>query len=264
MARDSILKWSSHEESDHFKWIHQVEPSLGDPAVWRDYYDITASKALRELEASDVWMDVLTAIADFGSAYRAAWGSALVVDPPRLVSKPFNSIRNKVYRANVVERAEAPTSAELVTPTNWYSRLGDILRCTIVVSMMDGVAPLCDAIVASLVARNKTGTWQYRSKLRGYHAAHLSFDWPLSIVLPSPPPRRGSLSVEIQVKTHLHHVLGQLTHDDYALRRSTPSELDSDDWMWRPDGPLFHPRMLGHVVQFLDGAIVRIKKGDTT
>ena len=70
--------------------------------------------------------------------------------------------------------------------------------------------------------------------------------------------------MEIQVKTHLHHVLGQLTHDDYALRRSTPSELDSDDWMWRPDGPLFHPRMLGHVVQFLDGAIVRIKKGDTT
>ena len=104
---------------------HQVEPSLGDPAVWRDYYDITASKALRELEASDVWMDVLTAIADFGSAYRAAWGSALVIDPPRLVSKPFNSIRNKVYRANVVERAEAPTSAELVLASRRYPALHD-------------------------------------------------------------------------------------------------------------------------------------------
>lgn len=216
------------------------------------------------LAESDLWRQLDSALDESAAYYRTRWGSPLLVDKPELATKPFLSVRNKVYRLNVTDRVARdlgpPPIGEVVHPRNWYSGLGDVIRCTIIVSMMDGVRATCESIQAAL-ADHAQCNWSFKNRLRGYYAAHLSFDWPATLVFAGPPPVDGTIRVEVQVKTHLHHVLGGLTHAVYEQQRAQPDVLGSVDWIWEPENPLFDPRMLGHVVQYLDGTIVNIKEG---
>jgi hypothetical protein len=178
----------------------------------------------------------------------------------KLEVKPFPSVQNKAYRRNVVAASKEPSNDQLLTPYNWYLWLGDVLRCTLVVLTIDAVDPVTARIVESLGQNGIGVTRERKSELRGYYASHVSFEWSDRVITPNPPPRDGVFLVEIQIKTFLHHALGQLTHNRYVENRTASAPFRDADWAWEPASSEFQTNMLGHVIQYLDGAISNLRR----
>lgn len=263
MPTPALPQWGDHDPNEHPIWLYSKSAELGDPARWRDNYEITTDAALHRLETSDAWRAVLDDLRSMEERHRANHGEALILMQPQLVIKPYGSVCDKAYRRNVVRRDTEPSVDDLVGPHNWYTILGDILRTTIVVFTIDAVEPVCAAIVNALQNDEISAEWEPRSELRGYHAAHVRFEWKAKVVTTKQAALDGSIAVEVQVKTYLHHTLARLTHERYREKRVVPDALGDVEWAWSPDSREFHTNLLGHVVQYLDGAISNLRKRES-
>ena len=74
-------------------------------------------------------------------------------------------------------------------------------------------------------------------------------------------PQEIRSTCEIQLRTQLQYAVKSILHRYYERDR-IEFKNDRTDWRWQHNKPRFITNYMGHVLHFLDGIIVKIKKGD--
>lgn len=259
MPREELPSWPDHGLEAHPIWLASKLPECGSLADWARAYEMSVNSAARTLTESRAWVDLVDQLRGLSERHEANEGEPLVVGALTMKTKSYESVCDKAYRHNVLQRETEPDASEIVGPHNWLTRLGDVLRGTVVVLTLDGVRPVCDLIVQVLNSHQMDAQVTPRSMLRGYYAMHIDFLWTADASVGGKTERRA-FAVELQVKTFMHDSLGRLTHPQYEARRTTAGGLTESSWAWEPESREFNTNLLGHIIQYVDGAIVNLRR----
>jgi ppGpp synthetase/RelA/SpoT-type nucleotidyltranferase len=176
--------------------------------------------------------------------------------------KKWNDFISKVWRRNVVDnknwdKEETKPHGDWVTPLNWFERVNDIVRTRVVVKYFDGVGLLLDKMCDHFRNYDCECKPDWEAREEGYYAAHLNLirDYELLFGLETKKKRIG---VEIQVTTQMKDVIGALTHKYYEEKRMR-LELPEEKWQWNYRCEEFAPNYIGHIVHYVEGAIMEIR-----
>lgn len=230
------------------------------------YYDTVARKVKWTFESSGFWTQLSARWQEFDDTYRMDTGYPLFApQEPRLLIKPFPSFLDKTFRKNVVynENWPDPPSAQAgwVLPSNWYSRVSDVVRTSLVVKYLDGVKFAVDRL-RDLCTECDQGTAQsrYEARAEGYYAAHVYIPGTYEVPAEDWDTVRISLRVEIQIRTQVQDLIKRLLHDYYEERRDKAAGPDVD-WQWSYQSDEFSVNFLGHMLHYLEGVIMSVRDG---
>ncbi|MCJ7425860.1 MAG: hypothetical protein MUO17_01775 [Dehalococcoidales bacterium] len=227
------------------------------------HYNSVTVQMKDQLLNSSFWKTFCDNSREYNDSYFAENGEELLKDktPPVFKIKPFLSLLDKVYRHDVLENTRFPNKPESgwILPTNWFSEIDDILRTTIVVKYLDGVEYLANRLESLCSSHSRLmGKCRYIARIEGYYAAHLYFGMEFEIPQKEWETQKVYSSVEIQITTQVKEVIKDLLHSYYEKRRLSAS---SDDiWQWKYDSPEFATNYLGHIIHYVEGMIVGIRK----
>lgn len=227
-------------------------------------YESASLSALTTVQDSDFYKEYLRRRADINDRYeRETSGYKLFASPidEPLQRKSWSSFLEKTWRKNVVTNKSwpAPPEGGWYLPSNWFSRINDVVRASLVVKYLDGVSWLQEELreVAAVVGVQFSSNLEARDE--GYYAAHTytrhavgipERDWQLSQI---------SLSFELQITTQLQEVIRKLTHREYEQRRT--AFVDSPlAWQWDYSSPSFTPNYLGHILHYMEGLIMEVRE----
>ncbi|MEW9527305.1 hypothetical protein [Microbispora sp. NPDC049125] len=210
-----------------------------------------------------MWGKILQYRAEVEDGYTAKTGFKLFATPnaPEIVTKPYDSLLDKSFRKNVAQNSgwPSPPDGGWVTPLNWYGRVNDIVRTTVVVKYLDGVGIIVDHIRQMADSCKIRFSVDYEAREEGYYAAHCYLWFDLEIPAANWDTERVSIRLEIQVTTQLQDVIRRLTHDYYTQRRSRTSVADVK-WQWDYKNPEFIPNYLGHILHYVEGMIMEVRE----
>jgi hypothetical protein len=228
-----------------------------------NHYKSVAATVLQQAQASDWWATLTHSLPGFNDEYHIQEGYPLIVPgiPPTLESKPFESFFIKTFRRNVLANARwnSPPDGGWILPNTWFTQINDIVRGRLLVKYLDGVTFLATKLEALATAAGLPFRATFEAKEEGYYAAHLyitptfdvpGFKWD-SQALP--------ISVELQVATQLQDVIWRLTHSYYEQRRTSVAPPDIK-WQWDPSCQEFVPNYLGHILHYVEGMIMEVRR----
>src|SRR4030042_4687998 len=117
----------------------------------RTHYEAAAAKIKYDFESSSFWQKLKKNLREYNDEYVVSTAYPLLVNRdeiPELKVKPWSSFVDKTYRENVVKNANwpGPPGDGWIIPGNWYARIHDIVRTTIVVKYLDGVSFLAEKL----------------------------------------------------------------------------------------------------------------------
>jgi hypothetical protein len=68
-------------------------------------------------------------------------------------------------------------------------------------------------------------------------------------------------SIEIQITTQLKEAIKELVHGYYEERRIRPKKPRNESaWAWEYEGEEFAPNYVGHILHYVEGVIMQIRK----
>ena len=178
-----------------------------------------------------------------------------------MLLKPYESLLHKSFRKNILLNDAWPTppNGGWITPENWFSRTNDIVRTTIVVKYLDGVEFMVQHIRAIAEEGNCPFQVNYEARDEGYYAAHCYITFNLEVPKLDWDTERIDVRLEIQVTTQLQDVIRKLTHGFYEQRRTFRRSADFK-WQWNYYSPEFVPNYLGHILHYVEGMIMEVRK----
>lgn len=248
---------------DEYKQWLTVDHSH-DLAKEKSRYEQVAVKAKSDVEESNFWRALLSTTPEADDEYTAQTAYKLFSSAeqykPQLFRKSWSSFLLKTYRKNVVTNFNwpSPPVEGWLNKENWFERVNDIIRTTMVVKYLDGVEFLAGSIAKIASGEALPFRCDFEAKDEGYYAAHVyvtvevdvpSFTWD-TVRLP--------LQLEIQLTTQLQDVIRRLTHTDYEQRRVTaPSNIA---WQWQYRNEQFVPNYLGHILHYIEGMIMEVRE----
>ncbi len=251
-------------------WNKRFSPKIDQ--ITKKQYEYVRMLLKDTFKNSTAWNNWKNELYDCDALYRQKHGYKLLMNSPDdivLDEKDWDKFILKVWRRNRVEHENWNniTSAEVldtnwITPMNWYEKINDIVRTTIVVKYLDGVEFLIDKMCAYFRNNGYECTPDWEAREEGYYAVHLNVkgDYELLLGLITTIKK---ISVEIQVTTQMKDVIKELMHKYYEERRRQ-SEEPGKKWQWDFRSKEFAPNYLGHIIHYVDGAIVEIRdKGET-
>lgn len=215
-----------------------------------------------DFENSTEWRKLLQELYDYEAEYRQSRGYDLLMKRPeeiKLDIKGWSNFISKVWRENVVENANWDKEPDTgwITPLNWFEKIHDIVRTTIVVKYFDGVGLLLDKMCTHFRDYGCECKPDWEAREEGYYAAHLNVmrDYELLFGLETQKKR---MSIEIQVTTQMKDVIRELTHKYYEQKRM---RLESPDekWQWNYMCEEFAPNYIGHILHYVEGTIMEIR-----
>lgn len=254
-------------------------PSLGDFPFWLKerldvelqsshniHYNNAIVQMKEQLDKSSFWRLLCRNLNEFNDEYYGEYGSDLLKEKkaPTVFKKPFLSFIDKVYRENIIDNENFPgePTSGWITPENWFSKINDILRTTIVVRYLDGIEYLGTRLEALCSKHSRlVDKCHYLARIDGYYAAHLYFSIEFEIPGMKWDTQRVNSSIEIQITTQVKEVIKDLLHPHYVRRRLKRSS-EEDIWQWQYDSPEFATNYLGHIIHYVEGMMVGIRKGD--
>ena len=168
------------------KWLkeeHDEEITFGT----KKHYEDVAFKVKTDLETSDFWKNFTDNLSEFDSSYDAkskGYQLLLFDPPPKLLIKGFESFLLKTFRKNILENRGWPKKPILswepekqygwVLPSNWFSKINDIVRTLIVVKYFDGVEYIANKIHEFCKENNaKVSKPIFMENIEGYYAVHI-------------------------------------------------------------------------------------------
>jgi ppGpp synthetase/RelA/SpoT-type nucleotidyltranferase len=95
--------------------------------------------------------------------------------------------------------------------------------------------------------------------MEGYYAVHTVIRIPVELLDKTWNMQMTSVPVEFQVFTQMQDVIRDLTHPLYDFRRRRPTDSDPKRF-WDYQGVQFVPTYLGHLLHYLDGAIMNVRE----
>jgi hypothetical protein len=228
------------------------------------YYESVTARMLSTLAASPFWTCLSSSIDEYHQEYLLATGYDLLLPGfvlPKLCIKPFGSFLDKTFRKNVLHNRHWPAAPAQgwIVPDSWYSRISDILRCTVVVKYLDGVEFMIEKIRALSETHGLPFSVHMEAREEGYYAAHVYTSHAFEV------PRRNwdtliqSAQLEIQITTQLQEVIQRLLHSRYEKSRSDADRRASSTWRWDYRSEEFAAGYLGHILHYVEGMIMEVR-----
>ena len=117
-----------------------------------NYFKSVAEAIRTAFENSAFWQTLCDkSLKEFDERYKLAHDNyplLISADPPQLCAKSYASFLQKTFRYNVLQNREWPAAPirggiqDWLLPSNWMTRINDIIRCCFVVKYLDGVESL--------------------------------------------------------------------------------------------------------------------------
>jgi len=249
---------------DYIEWWNKRSDVKIDKAA-EGQYTYVSTFVKYNFENSRGWKELIHQLHNYDAEYQRRYGYDLLMKRPediKLDIKEWGSFLSKVWRKNVVnnknwDKEEIQPDGGWVTPLNWFERINDIVRTRVVVKYFDGVGLLLDKMCDHFRNYECECIPDWEAREEGYYAAHLNLvrDYELLFGLET---KKKSIRVEIQVTTQMKDVIGALTHKYYAEKRMR-LELPEEKWQWDYNCDEFAPNYIGHIVHYVEGAIMAIR-----
>lgn len=244
------------------KWletIRRVEVTDRDEI----YYQSVAHKVKRDFEKSDFWVQLIGNLERYNQEYLLETGYPLFIAhfKPGVLIKPFQSFFLKTYRKNVLENESWPNEpgGGWILPSNWFSRINDIVRTLFVVKYFDGVEFVINRIHSLSQEHNLKDQFSLEAREEGYYAAHLYVERCFDIPGIKWDTESVTLSVEIQITTQLQEVIRKLLHKYYERRRKSIGK-PVEKWQWDYKSDEFCANYLGHILHYVEGMIMEVRE----
>lgn len=246
------------EYKNWLKEKHKVEITDRSKA----YYESVTNKIKNEFEKSDIWTKLLKNLREYNDEYHVERGYQLLMSDitPEISIKPFNSFFIKTFRKNIIENKYYPEPPEKgwIIPNEWYSRIGDIIRTTIVVKYLDGVEFIANKIKLLCEQNELDSKIFWEATEEGHYAAHLYIKKQFEIQGIEWDTQKIDISIEIQVTTQLQDVIQRLLHKYYEEKRKNIVKEDVK-WQWNYKSDEFAANYLGHILHYIEGMIIEIR-----
>jgi hypothetical protein len=225
-------------------------------------YAFNLRVAQSAISACGAMAGFVSALKDMSKRY-AGGRSSLLFYPSdfgqeiRLLTKPFASVVQKLYRSNVVFNRQFPNPSRqgYIVPRNLYEQVDDLVRGRIVCKYMDGPRFVCQELERHCNSVGLDSSYRELSTDAGYYAWHFYFRVPVELALEG-GIEEIKMWVEIQISTQLAEVLTALTHELYETRRLGRAD---QSWKWDAASREFRSAYLGHGLHLLEGIIQNLK-----
>lgn len=228
-----------------------------------NHYNSIATKIKADFLASSSWKQINASLLDINNEYLAKENYQLFINEfkPELVTKSFSSFFEKTFRRNVLFNKNWPNepTGGWILPDNWIENTNDILRTYFVVRYLDGVEFLLKKIEEILKNNGLACTPAFEARDEGYYAVHIYTNVNFEIPKISWETEVKKISIEIQITTQLQEVIGKLTHKYYEDRRIKSKKSDKK-WQWDYESEEFTANYLGHILHYLEGMIMEVRK----
>ena len=183
---------------------------------------------------------------------------ANVGEPVELKIKPYDSFILKTYRKNILDNQNwsKPPKGGWILPNNWYSRINDIVRASVVVKYLDGVEFVTKYFQLLCKECNVKCTVDFEAKEEGYYAAHMYVTDTFEIPKMELGTEFVDTSIEIQITTQLQEVILKLLRKYYEERRKQEKLVENITWQWNYKSDEFATNYLGHILHYIEGMIM--------
>ena len=165
-----------------------ARPSLAEYEAWllkshkttnfsilKNHYETVTRELADSYRECDFWKSIVSNLRNVDAQYLVDHKYPLIADfSPAIVIKPWNSFIEKTYRKNIAHNNNFPESPDggWLQPDNWYIRIHDIVRTTLVVKYLDGV-PLIAEYLRSIASENNVSfEFELEARVDGYYGAH--------------------------------------------------------------------------------------------
>ncbi|MBA7603593.1 hypothetical protein ES703_10707 [subsurface metagenome] len=230
------------------------------------YYDV-ADIIKKSFKESDLWYQLINNLNEYNYEYlKESSGYTLLMYPyePDLLIKTYDRFLRKTFRKNVLENKNWPKEPESgwILPNNWFSKINDVVRTTIVVKYIDGVEFIKNKIDFLCTKNNVKYTYSLKAKEEGYYAGHLHVLEQIEI----PDPKKSwsttivDVLIEIKITTQIKEVLQKLIHGHYEKKREESNKKNDMVWQWDYGGPEFSVNYLGHILHYIEGVIINVRE----
>ncbi len=180
---------------------------------------------------------------------------------PKLCVKPFDSFFSKTFRKNVSENELWPDPPEggWILPSNWYTRISDIIRTLFTVRYLDGVEFLTAKIESLCCGHGLPCQYHHEAREEGYYAVHLYTKQEFEVPRRDWDTERIDVWIEIQITSQLQELIRRLLHRYYEKRRLLAVRKDLK-WQWDYTSDEFCTNYLGHILHYVEGMIMTIRE----
>jgi hypothetical protein len=246
---------------EYEKWLKD-EQGVDINNIIKNNYDSVTMKIKDQFEKSKFWMDLTNDINGMDQNYYIKTGGYnlfMSTSPPEILMKSFDSFLLKTFRKNILENKNWPNEPinGWILPTNWFTKINDIIRMAFVVKYIDGVEYMINDLEKYCEKFGLSHKVRFEAREEGYYAAHLytrqkfevpNVQWDTEIV---------NVSIEIQVTTQLQDVIRRLLHRYYEDSRK---KMERDEkWQWNYKSDEFAANYLGHILHYVEGMIIEIR-----
>jgi hypothetical protein len=247
---------------DEYKTWLQKQQRVEITARTKTYYESVTNSALRTIQGSQFWADLRGNLREIGDTYLLRTGYLLFTssDQPALLTKSFDSVVSKSFRKNVIANRNWPNppQAGWILPENWFTRVGDLVRTLLVVKYLDGVRFLVERIEKIAQTTAAPCKCFFEARDEGYYAAHVYVSQKCEVPSIAWDTELIDMRLEIQVTTQLQEVIRRLLHGYYETARE--SKKSDMPWQWNFDKDEFFANNLGHILHYVEGMIVDVRK----
>lgn len=229
---------------------------------YQAYYNTAVSQLRLTFLESAFWKTLSNKLNDIDNRYKMIHNVYLLSDAsaPDIYTKSLGSLLNKAFRKDILNNTNYPEEPPngWVSHKNWFDRINDILRTTIVVKYLDGVNFLIEEIKAIAQSTGCNFEYSLEAKEEGYYAAHLGIKQELGLIGHDFQSHKHLINVEIQITTELQALIKNLLHKYYEENRTRPKP-DNYKWQWDYSCDEFNSNYLGHIVHYVEGKIVELR-----
>lgn len=262
MVRPSIPPPSPELPTYPEEYLHWLQADHGvQTDKLRNHYQAVTNAIQQALSECPFWCELHSKLHDLNDDYQIKHKYTLFTNyDVGIIIKPYDSFLLKTYRKNIILNEKWPnelTSGWLLPP-EWYSKINDIIRTTLVVKYLDGIEFLLEEIDKIAVRFGSRITYDLEARPEGYYAAHAYFSLPVEIPKMNWDTETIKVEFEIQITTQLKDIIKSLLHKHYEERRMQ-SLKQSKNWQWDYNSEEFSTNYLGHILHYVDGMIMGIR-----
>ena len=247
---------------EYKNWMYK-EHKFAITNITENHYDAVTDKIIKNFQKHIFWTDIISQLPELNGTYLVKTGYPLLVGnfSPDLLIKPFESFLLKTFRRNILENDSFPNEPKegWILPSNWYSRIDDIVRTYFVVKYLDGVEYFIENMEKILLKNNIENEISFEAKEEGYYAAHLKLKCEVEIPTLNFETEKITTAIEVQVTTQLQEIIKKLLHKHYEDRRKS-IEKPHLKWQWDYKSDEFSTNYLGHILHYIEGMIVDIRE----
>jgi ppGpp synthetase/RelA/SpoT-type nucleotidyltranferase len=153
----------------------------------------------------------------------------------------------------------APPEDGWLVPENWYTRVHDIIRTTIIVGYLDGVPLMLDFLRTRAIQHGLQFDGDLEARVDGYYGAHCSCTVECEISTLDWKKVQQRIVFEIQITTSMKDVIKRLLHSYYETRRLEIGPISIKELSWNYKSEEFIASYLGHILHYVEGMIIDVR-----